>query len=322
MQMGTKTAIVTGASSGIGLALTQAFLDRGYVVIANARTQSRLKKVQGTLGSPDRFVPVEGDIGRPEVGKRLFEVALERFGHVDVLVNNAGVFIAKPTADYVVDDVEQMISKNLKGFFYPSQQAARHMTERFRLDHQHHRKPCESATSERSCAPRRPHQRRYRPGDSRACARAGAERRSGQCDRAWSHRYADARSGDARVSEDDVADEADRQCRPDRRRGALSRGRRVHVGRSPADRWRGDGGTLVSDSLKDWRHGIRRTSSNPGCPSPHPKEPIMSATVSSTFSRRFRRVAAGLPASPALGAPSGHAPPTPFPAAFRSPHVV
>jgi len=130
MQMGTKTAIVTGASSGIGLALTQAFLDRGYVVIANARTQSRLKKVQGTLGSPDRFVPVEGDIGRPEVGKRLFEVALERFGHVDVLVNNAGVFIAKPTADYVVDDVEQMISTNLKGFFYPSQQAARHMAER------------------------------------------------------------------------------------------------------------------------------------------------------------------------------------------------
>ena len=114
--MGTKSAIVTGASSGIGLALTQAFLDRGYVVIANARTQSRLKKVQGTLGLPDRFIPVEGDIGRPEVGKRLFEVALERFGHVDVLVNNAGVFIAKPTADYAVDDVEQMISTNLKGF--------------------------------------------------------------------------------------------------------------------------------------------------------------------------------------------------------------
>src|SRR5712664_1008614 len=125
--MDTKTAIVTGASSGIGLALTQAFLDRGYVVIGNARTQSRLKKAQGALGSPDRFVPVEGDIGRPQVGKRLFDVALERFGHV--LVNNAGVFIAKPTANYAVDDVEQMISTNLKGFFYPSQQAARHMAE-------------------------------------------------------------------------------------------------------------------------------------------------------------------------------------------------
>jgi len=128
--MDTKTAIVTGASSGIGLALTQAFLDRGYVVVGNARTQSRLKKAQGALGSPDRFVLVEGDIGQPQVGKRLFDVALERFGHVDVLVNNAGVFIAKPTANYDVDDVEQMISTNLKGFFYPSQQAARHMAER------------------------------------------------------------------------------------------------------------------------------------------------------------------------------------------------
>ena len=128
--MDTKTAIVTGASSGIGLALARAFLDRGYAVIGNARTLSRLKKASDALGSPERFVPVDGDIGRPEVAKRLFEVALHRFGQVDVLVNNAGVFIAKPTADYEVDDVEQMIATNLKGFVYPSQQAARHMAER------------------------------------------------------------------------------------------------------------------------------------------------------------------------------------------------
>ena len=128
--MDTKTAIVTGASSGIGLAIARAFLDRGYVVVGNARTQSRLKKAHDALGSSDRFVPVEGDIGRPEVGKRLFDVALERSGRVDVLVNNAGIFIAKATIDYAVDEVEQMISTNLKGFLYPSQQAARHMTER------------------------------------------------------------------------------------------------------------------------------------------------------------------------------------------------
>jgi NAD(P)-dependent dehydrogenase (short-subunit alcohol dehydrogenase family) len=128
--METKTAIVTGASSGIGLALTRAFLDRGYGVIGNARTLARLTKAAQTLGSPGRLVPVEGDIGRPEVARRLFEVALERFGHVDVLVNNAGIFIARPTAEYSVDEIEQMISTNLRGFVYPTQLAARHMAER------------------------------------------------------------------------------------------------------------------------------------------------------------------------------------------------
>ena len=117
-----KVAIVTGASSGIGLALARAFIDRGYGVIGNART--RLGKAS------ERFVPVEGDIGRPEIGRRLFEVALERFGHVDVLVNNAGIFIARPAAEYSVDEIEQMIGTNLKGFVYPTQQAARHMAER------------------------------------------------------------------------------------------------------------------------------------------------------------------------------------------------
>jgi NAD(P)-dependent dehydrogenase (short-subunit alcohol dehydrogenase family) len=128
--MDAKTAIVTGASSGIGFAIARALLDRGYAVIGNARRQSRLKEASDALSARDRFVGVEGDIGRPEVAKRLFDVALERFGHVDVLVNNAGIFIAKPTADYSVDDVEQMISTNLKGFIYPSQQAAKHMAAR------------------------------------------------------------------------------------------------------------------------------------------------------------------------------------------------
>jgi NAD(P)-dependent dehydrogenase (short-subunit alcohol dehydrogenase family) len=130
LTMETKVAIVTGASSGIGLAIARAFLGRGYAVVGNARTLSRLKKASEHLGAPEAFVPVEGDIGRPEVAKRLFDVAIDRFGHVDVLVNNAGVFIAKPTADYGVDDVEKMIDTNLRGFVYPSQQAAKHMSQR------------------------------------------------------------------------------------------------------------------------------------------------------------------------------------------------
>jgi NAD(P)-dependent dehydrogenase (short-subunit alcohol dehydrogenase family) len=125
--VGTKTAIVTGASSGIGLGLARALLDRGYSVVGNARSRASLGAV---LGGAGRFAPVEGDIGRPEVARRLFEVAIERFGAVDLLVNNAGVFIAKATADYSVDDVEQVLSTNLKGFFYPSQEAARHMAAR------------------------------------------------------------------------------------------------------------------------------------------------------------------------------------------------
>jgi len=130
--MDTKTAIVTGASSGIGLGVTRALLERGYTVVGNARTRSRLEAAAAGLGAlAARFVPVEGDIGRPELAKRLFETALaqSKNGRVDLLVNNAGIFIAKPTTQYSVDDVDQMINTNLKGFFYPSQEAARVMAQ-------------------------------------------------------------------------------------------------------------------------------------------------------------------------------------------------
>jgi NAD(P)-dependent dehydrogenase (short-subunit alcohol dehydrogenase family) len=126
--MSTTTAIVTGTSSGIGFELAQAFLRRGYAVVGNALSGGA--KASDELGSRERCIMLEGDIGRPEVAKRLFEVALDRFGQVDVLVNNAGIFIAKPTREYTVDDVERMLGTNLKGFFYPTQQAARHMAER------------------------------------------------------------------------------------------------------------------------------------------------------------------------------------------------
>jgi NAD(P)-dependent dehydrogenase (short-subunit alcohol dehydrogenase family) len=125
-----QVAIITGASSGIGLALAKRLLDRGYGVVGNARTRSRLELAREDLGNPPDFVTVDGDIGRPEVARRLFDVALERFDHVDLLVNNAGVFIGKPATDYSVDDVEQMISTNLRGFVYTSQQAAKHMGAR------------------------------------------------------------------------------------------------------------------------------------------------------------------------------------------------
>jgi NAD(P)-dependent dehydrogenase (short-subunit alcohol dehydrogenase family) len=122
-----KTVIVTGASSGIGFAIARAYLERGYNVVGNARTLDRLQAAADRLGNPPNFLPVAGDIALPATAQALFSRAIEAFGKVDILVNNAGIFLAKPIGDYTTDDVDSIVSTNLKGFFYPSQQAARHM---------------------------------------------------------------------------------------------------------------------------------------------------------------------------------------------------
>lgn len=126
--MSNQTVIITGASSGIGYALAEAFLAKGYNVVANARTDARLQAAAEKLNAGSRFVGVAGDIALPETAQQLFATAVQHFGRVDVLVNNAGVFIAKPISDYTPADVQQLIDTNLKGFVYPTQQAAAHMT--------------------------------------------------------------------------------------------------------------------------------------------------------------------------------------------------
>ena len=123
-----KTAIVTGASSGIGLAIAEAYLKRGDNVVGNARTLARLKEAAASIGDPSNFLLVEGDIGRPETAATLFERAIEAFGQVDVLIANAGSFLGKPTVDLTEAEVDSMIDTNLKGFVYPAQAAARHMS--------------------------------------------------------------------------------------------------------------------------------------------------------------------------------------------------
>lgn len=125
-----QTVIITGASSGIGLALASAFLQRGDNVVGNARTLARLETAADQLGNPENFLPVAGDIGRPETAPEMFARAIERFGAVDVLVNNAGIFSVKPFVDYTEEDLEGFIDTNLKGFVYPTREAARHMSER------------------------------------------------------------------------------------------------------------------------------------------------------------------------------------------------
>jgi NAD(P)-dependent dehydrogenase (short-subunit alcohol dehydrogenase family) len=128
MNTPTRTVVITGASSGIGFALAQAYLARGDNVVGNARTLARLEAAAQKLGNPPNFLPVVGDIADPATARVLFERAIAAFGSVDILVNNAGIFIAKPIGGYTPEDLESIVDTNLKGFFYPTQQAAAHMT--------------------------------------------------------------------------------------------------------------------------------------------------------------------------------------------------
>ena len=117
------TAIITGASSGIGLGITQALLERGYRVVANSRkiTQSKDLKPSADL------VLVEGDIGKKDVAVKVAEAAVRHFGRIDLLLNNAGIYIPKPFTDYTPEDFEMMISTNVAGYFFITQQAVAQM---------------------------------------------------------------------------------------------------------------------------------------------------------------------------------------------------
>ncbi len=114
-----KVAVITGASQGIGAGLVSGFLEHGYRVVANSRSIK-------SEDSPHIFT-VAGDITNPKVAERLIQSAVEKFGRVDTLVNNAGMFIAKPFTEYTETDFAAKISLNLAGFFFVSQQAVRQM---------------------------------------------------------------------------------------------------------------------------------------------------------------------------------------------------
>lgn len=114
-----KVAVITGASQGIGAGLVQGFLDRGYRVVANSRSIKPEASAE--------VLSIAGDISDPAVADRVIEGARERFGRIDTLVNNAGIFIAKPFTEYTVADYENVLSVNLTGFFHVSQRAVRQM---------------------------------------------------------------------------------------------------------------------------------------------------------------------------------------------------
>jgi NAD(P)-dependent dehydrogenase (short-subunit alcohol dehydrogenase family) len=114
-----KAAIVTGASRGIGAGLTSAYRGAGYAVVGTALSIPRSDE-------PD-FLTVAGDIAEAETAQRVVEQALERFGRVDTLINNAGIYIGKPFTDYTVDDYTAITAVNLAGFFHITQRAIRQM---------------------------------------------------------------------------------------------------------------------------------------------------------------------------------------------------
>ena len=122
METNRKVAIVTGGSQGIGAGLVAGYRGRGWAVVASARTIK-------ASGDPD-LLTVEGDITDPATAGRIADAALERFGRIDTLVNNAGLFLSKPFTEYTAQDYALITALNLGGFFWLTQRAVAEMAAR------------------------------------------------------------------------------------------------------------------------------------------------------------------------------------------------
>ena len=118
---GKQTAVVTGASGGIGAGLVERFLADGYNVVATSRSADRRLTASGSL------VLLEGDIGNQQTAAQAIEAAINNFGTIDVLVNNAGIFLTKPFTDFTIEDFDALVSTNLLGFFCITQRAVKEM---------------------------------------------------------------------------------------------------------------------------------------------------------------------------------------------------
>jgi len=118
-----KTVIVTGASQGIGAGVVQAFLARGYNVVGTSRSATKSKE----LSASDHVALIDGDIGQFETAQKVAELAVKKFGSIDAVVANAGIFFVKPFTEYTVDDFKALVSTNLEGFIYITQLAVKQM---------------------------------------------------------------------------------------------------------------------------------------------------------------------------------------------------
>lgn len=118
-----KTAIITGASQGIGAGIVNAFVERGYNVVATSRQVS----TSDAFRASGQLALVDGDIGDAETAKKVAETAIGRFGTIDALVNNAGIFFTKAFIDYTMEDFRKLSSTNLEGFIHLTQRAVKQM---------------------------------------------------------------------------------------------------------------------------------------------------------------------------------------------------
>ncbi len=125
----TKTAIVTGASGGLGFAIAKSFIDHGFNVVLTGTNEDKLMSAHADLGSPDTVLTVAADVASTAGRQHLVEASLSRFGRIDVLVNNAGIFEPRPFLDVDEDYLDRFLSVNLKGTFFLTQAVIPHLKE-------------------------------------------------------------------------------------------------------------------------------------------------------------------------------------------------
>src|SRR4026209_1101342 len=123
MEPHQKTVIVTGASQGIGAGIVKAFLARGCDVVGTARSATKSKE----LSASEHLALIDGDIGQFETAQKVAEFAIKKFGSIDAVVANAGIFLVKPFTEYSAEDFRALVSTNLAGFIYIAQLAVKQM---------------------------------------------------------------------------------------------------------------------------------------------------------------------------------------------------
>lgn len=125
--MNTKTVLITGASSGIGFDIAQGFYSQGANLVLNSRNKDKLEHAAEAIGNKKRIVTVAGNIGEQATGYNMVKQAMDQFGSVDVLINNAGTFGLKPFLENTEEDLNYFIDGNLKGTYFMSQAAVQAM---------------------------------------------------------------------------------------------------------------------------------------------------------------------------------------------------